>query len=100
MGRILFLHIVSIFSIILRLVASGACPEANFPIQIGGPNDETVIKAIDYHAATKKLAAVGYTKCSELKKDNDGVSDRLPLIIHYTDDGKIDSPDWGYTLAL
>ena len=100
MGRILYLQIVFILNIFLRLVASGACPEANFPIQIGGPNNDTVIKAIDYHASTKRLAAVGYTKCSELKKDNDGVSNRLPLIIQYKDDGKIDSPDWGYTLAL
>ncbi len=96
----MFLHIVSIFTVFLRLVASDACPEANFPVQIGGPTDDTVIKAIDYHAATKRLVAVGFTQCSELKKDNDGVSDRLPLIIQYTDDGKIDSPDWGYTLAL
>ncbi len=42
------------------------------------------------------------TRCNELKKDNDGTSGALPLIMIYVPDsaGKIGDPDWGYTIAL
>lgn len=57
---------------------------------------------MDYHESTKRFAIAGHTRCRELKKNNDGLAGRLPLIMSYIPDsnGVIGSPDWGYTLAL
>ncbi len=104
MGNIqcFILNQLFVFAVIVGLAFSAGCPEANFPIQIGGPTERTVIRAIDYHETTKILAVGGFTRCYELKKDNDGTSGALPLIMSYVPDsnGVIGDPDWGYTLAL
>jgi hypothetical protein len=57
---------------------------------------------MDYHESTGRFALAGETKCKDLKKKNDGLVGRLPLIMSYIPDsnGKIGPPDWGYTLAL
>jgi CheY-like chemotaxis protein len=69
---------------------------------VGGPRADSKINVMDYHEPTKRFALGGYTACRDLKRNNDGTTGLIPLIMSYVPDnnGKIKSPDWGYTLAL
>jgi hypothetical protein len=57
---------------------------------------------MDYHETTKRFVFGGYTRCRELKKNNDNVAGALPLIMSYIPDshGDIGQPEWGHTIAL
>jgi hypothetical protein len=82
-------------------VKSGGCPNANFPLALGGPQDETSIKAFDYLPAFNKYVIGGWTKCNDLKAANEVYIGVLPLIATYkTDKNGLVTIDWGFTLAL
>ena len=91
-------------TLFVGFVKSGACPEANFPIIVGGSLDDSKIYALDYleTASIKRFAMGGYTRDKDVKGPNKAVAGTLPLILSYTPDnnGKIGQPDWGYTVAL
>ncbi len=100
--RVHLLRVMLILVIFVDITKPGACPEANFPIQVGGPTGHSKINVMDYHESTKRFALGGFTGCRDVKRNNGGTTGSIPLIMSYVPDsnGKIKSPDWGYTLAL
>ena len=77
---LVYFALMGIVSIKL-MVSSGSCTVAPFPIVIGGSNYDTFVGQIDYHAATDRIVAVGYTKDAGMSINIFGVFS--PYIVVY-----------------